>query len=468
MKHLPKEISAAYAQVKREYPFNVTLRRINGRYYVYRDRGLWIKETHKRKLKSEYLGRITGQGEYVKKKAPGTLDIDRASELIAEHGGEVVWHTKTEEEKKRSEIISSVQQEKPNLKDTDLKILMALSMNARMPISRMSKIVGLSEQTVYSRIKYLEDKLGIKYILEVDIEKLGYTPYILLIKFDGQAPTAEELKELMKGEDRIQFAVMTKGEYDVIMYFVDEGALKAQDDLLKFRLKDAWGKYRAYITLTEFATTYHYMPIKESFIENILKERIWHRSKEAQKPKDNQIRHREFLLIKELNSNSAIGFTAIDEMHSFTEGASRYLYNELHKKGIIIRSTISLSRLPVKYIGVIWIIDIDFKSIKENRYRLLLDEIQYGDIVNRYSVFGNIGGQVGSIVFLPLFEDGELNKIAYGINEELPGNVIKTLVVTDVLTGELCYRRFDNTYSRAYRLLVGLKKIEPVKLIPYE
>ena len=152
-------------------------------------------------------------------------------------------------------------------------------------------------------------------------------------------------------------------------------------------------------------------------------------------------------------------------MHSFTKGASRYLYNELHKKGIIIRSTISLSRLPVKYIGVIWIIDIDFKSIKENRYRLLLDEIRYGDIVNRYSVFGNIGGQVGSIVFLPLFEDGELNKIADGIKEELPGNVIKTLVVTDVLTGALCYRRFDNTYSRAYRLLVGLKKIEPVKLI---
>ncbi len=39
---------------------------------------------------------------------------------------------------------------------------------------------------------------------------------------------------------------------------------------------------------------------------------------------------------------------------------------------------------------------------------MLLDDIEYGNIVNKYILIGNIGNPEGSIYFLPVYEDGGL------------------------------------------------------------
>ncbi len=465
----PKKISRMYEHLKKDYQFAITLRRIKGKYYVYRDKGVWNKETKKTRIVSEYLGKITDEGIYVKKKLSAKEDFENAKAIIAEHGGEIIWNrTEGESEAPKQENVTQIQQEKPNLRESDLKILMALSMNARMPIPRMSKLVGLSEQTLYSRIKYLEDKLGIKYILEIDTNNLGYIPYLVFIKFEGATPTKKELEDILMGEDKVQFAAVVKGEYDLIIYLIDDGPLKAQEDLLRLRLKDALDRYKAFITLTEFAQIYPFMPLKDAFITKILSDRIWHKSKEFPRPEKTQLRRRELLLLSELNNNSTCEFLQIDKKHDLNKGTARYTYNSLVERGIILRPTITITKLPIKYVGIILLIDTDFRSIKENRYKFLFEYIEYGSVVNKYCLGGNTGAQVGATLFLPVFEDGELQQAVEQIDKKLPGNIVSSSIVTDTLVGSLCYRRFDNAYTRAYRVLQDTKKIAPAKITNYK
>ncbi|MDE1824632.1 MAG: AsnC family transcriptional regulator, partial [Candidatus Micrarchaeota archaeon] len=203
MKQFPPKVLEVFENLKKKYPPRLDLKLIKGRYYVYKERGMWLKEKGKNKTISEYLGKITEDGLFVKKKLSANGDFENAKAIIAEHGGKIIW-----EEKKEQDIMA----EEQHLTATaiDLKILTALSMNARIPIPKLAKMVGLNEQTAYSRIKSLEEKLGIKYILEIDIEKLGYIQYLVLIKFEEASLTAEELKKVIGDNPRIQFAAITK------------------------------------------------------------------------------------------------------------------------------------------------------------------------------------------------------------------------------------------------------------------
>lgn len=74
--------------------------------------------------------------------------------------------------------------EKINLSNTDLKILSLLAKNSRMKITDISKEVGLSETTIFSKIKSLEKKkIILSYNIGVDINKLGYKYFKLHLNF---------------------------------------------------------------------------------------------------------------------------------------------------------------------------------------------------------------------------------------------------------------------------------------------
>ncbi|MDE1822771.1 MAG: AsnC family transcriptional regulator [Candidatus Micrarchaeota archaeon] len=461
MVNVPQKIAVVFEQVKKEYhPARVVLKRISEKYYVYKDHGIWLKDKHKTKIISEYLGKITDEGLYIKKTSSAKDDLENAKALIAEYGGKIIWYEKGESKEP--------QMHETTVADVDLKLLTALSMNARLPMARLAEIAGINEQTAHSRVEALEKRLGIKYLLEIDVEKLGYIQYLILIKFDDTIPTTEELRRTIANEPRIQFVATTKGEYDVVVYVIDENPLKAHDNLVKLRSKSPINNYRAHWTLTYFAPAYSFMPLTESFIENILKDRVWHRTREEPRPDKNQLRYREFILLKELNNQSIRNFTSIDEKYALGKGTSRYTYRALVDREIIKRSTISMTNLKMSYLGMIVISNVYYKAIQENRYKFLKEEIGYGKISNKYSLSGNVGSPTnGAIIFLPITEEEHIEDISKTIEDELQGSTVKSLVVTDIISGFLCHRRFDNTYSRAYKLLLELKKIEPVILTSY-
>jgi hypothetical protein len=54
------------------------------------------------------------------------------------------------------------------------------------------------------------------------------------------------------------------------------------------------------------------------------------------------------------------------------------------------------------------------------------------------------------------------------LGEEIGGARIRTLIMTDVLVGSLCYRLFDNEHSSQWELLVERKVIAPKTRTDYE
>lgn len=120
-----------------------------------------------------------------------------------------------------------------------------------------------------------------------------------------------------------------------------------------------------------------------------------------------------------------------------------------------------MENMQVLYTGILLVYTIDPKMVLETRGRLLLEELAYGPIANRYALMGNISIPEGIIMFAPVLYEGDLNKFATDLKSGFKGIEIKSLIVTEVLVGSLCNRRFDNTYSQHYDLLAD--KLETIR-----
>ncbi len=453
----PEKVGEAFRRLTKQQK-HLYLKKIRESYYVYKQTYEWQPDTKKSKTLYEYMGRVLADGTFVRRISSYKDQLAKAEALIVSRGGEITWHEKAEPE----EAVPT--KKELALKEPDLNILMALSMNSRIPVPRLAELAGLNEQTAYSRLKSLETMLRMEYLLEIDVEKLGYLRYLILIKFEDKKPTREEIEEAIKDEYNIQFAAMTKGDYDVAMLVVDQSPLKAYDNLLKLRQREPLKKYRASWVFTNFAQNYSFIPLRDQFIEKIVKEKVWQRTKETPRPERHQLKQREFLVLRELNNNANGNFASIDQKHDLSRGTSRYAYQSLKERGIITRPTVSLTNLPIKYVGIILFSIIDYSIFDEKRYKYVMDRIEYDKISNKYCLSGNIGAPVqGTISFLPVFEEGYLDRLTANMEKEFQGSIARSLVITDLIVGKLCYRRFDNVYSRQYRLLVEFKKIEPTK-----
>ena len=67
MPGVPQEVMDAFTYLKHDYPFYITLKRINKKFYVYRATTRWDKKEKCVKSLTEYLGRITETGRFIEK-----------------------------------------------------------------------------------------------------------------------------------------------------------------------------------------------------------------------------------------------------------------------------------------------------------------------------------------------------------------------------------------------------------------
>ena len=64
-----------------------------------------------------------------------------------------------------------------------------------------------------------------------------------------------------------------------------------------------------------------------------------------------------------------------------------------------------------------------------------------------------MGNSDGIVYVVPVMRDGYLEEVTEDIAKLRLGVRISTLVVTKMLVGSFCYRRFDYAYSNQYKLL---------------
>jgi hypothetical protein len=75
----------------------------------------------------------------------------------------------------------------------------------------------------------------------------------------------------------------------------------------------------------------------------------------------------------------------------------------------------------------------------------------------------------GGILIMPVFKEGEFEATLEGMLKNMDGVEVKTMLISSMLVGKLCYRHFDNDYSRQAELLVNqYKSLKPHVLIGYE
>ncbi len=453
---MPTQIKTAFEKLRKESSGKIYLIPVKGRYYVYRESGTWDKEKKKTKTKSEYLGRILDDGTYVKKIASYTDDLERAKALIAERGGKIIWS----EQKGESEKLAQANLTYAETNETDSKLLTVLSMNSRASFAEVGRLVGISSSASYARIRNLEKKLGIRYTAEIDMLRLGYMHFIILVKFSGKQPSTVELKASMESEPRVQFAAATRGDYDLVIHILEENSILAAITVWKLRTESALRNYDSIWDVSPLSINYGFVPAGADFFDTLLKERIWSRTKENQRPSDDDIMQGEFAVLKEMNTDGSENFSEIDTNYHLSKGGARYAYYKLRQREIIKRATIVTESLSVKYVGILILKYVNGEKFNATRGNLLLEIIKDNKLLNKYALVGDIGSPSGVIMFLPITENAELSNTVESIESKVKGVTLSALIVINVLKGQLGYRRFDSEYSVQHDTLAyQLKKI---------
>ncbi|MCW6160553.1 MAG: AsnC family transcriptional regulator [Candidatus Micrarchaeales archaeon] len=446
-KEIPRIVRAAFNELKREYKFFTVLRQANGHYYVYRQTARWDKDAKKVKSKQEYIGKIEADGTFVKKSTSAEIDFEMAKKIVEEHGGEISFSGKPGQKP------SAPNELQPDLVDT--KILTTLSMNARASMSFMGRRIGLSQNAIYNRIGQLEKRYGIRYMAEIDVERLGYLPFLITVKFLGPIPSREEIIKALKKDPRVQLAFTTKGDYDLVIYALSKSINSEETiDIVVSLRTGALIKYPAkWYTSTFWKHASGYIPLRDEFVDSL---------------KGNLLK-REYAVLKELNSNGKSDFTEIDKKYGFDKGRSQYTYYKLKESGVIKRITLSMQRVPIKYIGIILKEIIDEDKFRKNRVKSLLDIVQDSPLpVNKYILTGDYGNPDGSVLFMPVQNDGDLEANIENLAGLDLGLNFRTLIVTGILLGSFCLRKFDQAYATQYKPLEEQYHITRPEVIDYE
>jgi hypothetical protein len=109
-----------------------------------------------------------------------------------------------------------------------------------------------------------------------------------------------------------------------------------------------------------------------------------------------------------------------------------------------------MQKLPIKYVAVIFL-KVSYPKPYYKNIRHLMNTIikNTSRHINRFALVGDVGLPVGGIFLLPVFEEADLEKAVKDLSS-LRGADVKTSIITKTLSGNLCYRKFDNSHSIQY------------------
>lgn len=441
----PRAVIKRFEELKKQYAFYIALIKINGRYYVYRRTSRWDKLAKKPKSVSEYIGKIDNSGKFMKRQSP---QVHRPSSDI-------------EYTKARSLQI---------LNEKDMIIAKNLSMNSRISLSKISKRVALSQSAVERRIRVLEDKIGMRYSMNIDATKLGYFTYIVYVRSNQSLPSRDKMLKELKAVPRIQLAAITKGRYCLILLLTAESNSSVKDLIRDLRSSDAFIEFRSKWYVTPYYLTYGFLPMREEFFK-LLEDRIWHRGidKNLNSRAFGAIRRSEYAVLKELSSNSRLPFSEIDRKFSLTQGSARYAFERLKSEGIVNEVSINITNVPMLYNAIILMNVIDSQKVIDTRKYLLRYMIDEKDSqINRLSFGCDVYMPDGVFLSMPIFEEHALKDSMDSLAENVKGISVDYLIVTEVLVGCFNYRKIDVTQSYHYDMISNTYRLkEPVEKIDY-
>jgi len=440
--NLPEPVKSVLERLEEERGHKLSIGIIRGKYYVYESVTKKIRDRFR--TITLYLGKITENGEFIepqRRKRADTKEVNSAGELAQK---------RAQAEPLRDLIYPD---------SVDLAILQELSTNARISANEIAKKLGIEPTLVNYRIKRLEQRYNIKYTIEIAPRPFNLFRYIVLVKFLNDKPNPDETKEVLEQEPTVLFAASLKGDYDLFIYMFAENTKILDDKIYNIRSSHAFAPYESEWNVTYITYAYGYVPLRDKFFD-LLREKVWHRSKETPRKKEGMLTEREYLVLKELNENSRQDFAEIDKKLGLGNGAAYYTYYSLLEKGIILRSTIEIQSLPIKYEILFVCTQTDTFAFNLHRREFLMHLIDLPKTpTSTYALEGDIGAPRGVIFIAPSYS-GNLKESEDLLSRFLRGSKMKSNVIVQTLVGSLGYRRIDPKVTYQYPILQEMQQQE--------
>ena len=218
-------------------------------------------------------------------------------------------------------------EEELNLTNRDKLILRELSTNSRVSLTHIAKTVGCSVATANKLVDRLVKKLGIRFTLEIELDKLGLGErHIIYIKFE-KIPDEAFLRNLFNEDPFAQDVYTTKGDFGLLIFVAADTAknyIKWETDLAA-----NLSEYLPELRPSEFVfDLLGYMPLNNTFV-NYIKDEI-------------KIDKKDRMILQLLNENSRLSYREMSKQVGINEDTVRYRVFKLLHRGVIRRFTIAV------------------------------------------------------------------------------------------------------------------------------
>ena len=465
MVEAPAKIKEVFEELKKSYDEHIELKFLNKRFCIFEATSKWDSKRKKPVKITHYIGWITDNGVVVPAKPK--QNEARLKALEFEYN-KMLEHQKELDEKRKAASERSLEEA---LGDEDILLLQALSMNSRLSHARISSITGIPLHTLEYRIRRLERIFGIKYTLELNMNNLGFSEYMILAKFISGKPSHESVRAALEKNPRVQLALATKGTYDFIIFCVAENNNVVAEVLDSIRTAEALKGIESEWYITPIAADYGFIPLRQDFFD-VLKEKVWHRKKHGDKPSTSSLMYREYALLYELNEDSTKSFASIDKKYDLPTGSAKRAYEDLKSeegKKAILRPTLVATIINKRYDAIILenITNKEkFINSKYDQHKYIINE--QNKAISKFSYICDMETPDGIFYLFPILKEGDTEKIKDELSKTIKGVKFDSLIVERTIAGNTCYRKFDDLYSDQYLALVKKKLIQTQKRILYD
>jgi Lrp/AsnC family leucine-responsive transcriptional regulator len=219
---------------------------------------------------------------------------------------------------------------KVKLDAKDKKILAILSVNARMPLTQLSKKVGLSRDAVNYRIKnYEKDGVIQGYRTMVDMSKFGYKLNHLFIKLNNPSQEAEQkiLNKITK-YPFVRAVIKFSGNYDFEIAFITKD-IDELDDVLTKMVTDCSGFLQDHELLTISKTF-----VAETFPPNFSEYKL---KKEIKKKINDKVDKKDISILKMISEDATLSLYKIASKIKLSADAGAYRIKNMINSGVIIK-----------------------------------------------------------------------------------------------------------------------------------
>ncbi len=326
-------------------------------------------------------------------------------------------------------------QQKAELTTREKIILREISIDSRVSLTKLAKSTNCSIVTVKKFLDKLIEKLDIKFTLEIDMERLGFSDrHILTIKFK-RLPDMNLIKALFINDPYAQDVYLTEGDFDLLIFAATDTPINYT--LWETKLASDLSNYLVDIRPSEFVfPQLGYVPLNESFVNFI----------RGELKVDNEDKE----ILKLLNKNARIGYRELGKTLGLNEDTIRYRIFRLLKKGIIRRFTIAAQNYGDGYILAYVLRYKFYKNTTSNAFSQMrhhyMTENEELPTFNSFQMIAPLSGSYRSfgIVFnenkKKAFDDGVKWHKTLLKQEEI---VAKHAFIKKVLKGSLPLRNLD-------------------------